>query len=85
MKAEINYSNDGGILPNIGLTINYTRRIVDKFEGLYQNTTNDHLTSLDNKKFYMMPFDSNDLTLTTIECPAMNNIWLNTATNKLLM
>ena len=33
----------------------------------------------------MMPFDSNDLTLTTIECPAMNNIWLNTATNKLLM
>jgi hypothetical protein len=87
MNANINYSstNKGGaILPKIGLTINYKNRIVDNFEGLIQNTTNDHLTSLYSKNFYMMPFDSNNLTLTTIECPAMNNIWLNADTNKLM-
>jgi len=87
MKTNINYSStnkDGAILSKIELTINYKNRFIDEFEGLDQNTTNNHLTSLYSKNFYMMPFDSDNLTLTTIECPAMNNIWLNTATNKLM-
>lgn len=82
-KTQINYSLKGGILPIIETTVNYNRRIADGYEKILPDLTNDHLTSVTSKNFYVKEFNDSTIISNTIQLNGLNNLWLDTRNQKL--
>jgi hypothetical protein len=82
-KTQINYSLNGGILPSIELTINYSRRIADGYEKVIPELKNDHLTSVTSKNFYVKEFDDTTIKSDKVQLNGLNNLWLNTKTKQM--
>lgn len=77
MELKSSYNIDGGAIVKQGVAINYLRRIPMSSEKISEDIKNDPVISLESKMFYLKVEGEQRLSSYKVQCPGVNNLWLN--------
>lgn len=81
----MNYSESGGILPEIKTTVNYDRRIVNAFEGIIPGLVDNNLISITTWVPYVKEFNDNTINTNKIQLLGVNSLWYDDNNKKLII